>query len=133
VFTQMMAMLIFLSLDVHHWILRAIAHSFDYLPPGSATSNPEFTRQVMHVGGSILGVGVQIAAPVLVASLVTDVLLGLIGKASPQLPVMFLGPAVKGLLGLLLLSATLHYWPDLFARLFTDSLASMERVLRLAR
>jgi len=133
VFTQMMTMLIFLSLDVHHWILRAIAHSFDYLPPGSGTPNAAFTKQLLHVGGSILGVGVQIAAPVLVASVVADVLLGLMGKASPQLPVMFLGPAIKGLLGLLLLSATLHYWPDMFARLFTDSLGSMERVLRLAR
>jgi len=133
VFTQMMTMLIFLGLDVHHWILRAIARSFEYLPPGSASSNPEFTKQVMHVGGSILGVGVQIAAPVLIASIVADVLLGLMGKASPQLPVMFLGPAVKGLLGVLLLSATLHYWPDLFARLFSDSLTSMERVLRVAR
>jgi len=133
VFTQMMAMLIFLSLDVHHWILRAIARSFDYLPPGSAAPNAAFTKQLMHVGGSILGVGVQIAAPVLLASVVADVLLGLMGKASPQLPVLFLGPAVKGLLGILLLSATLHYWPDLFARLFTDSMVSMERTLRLAR
>ncbi|HTR67818.1 MAG TPA: flagellar biosynthetic protein FliR [Terriglobales bacterium] len=132
VFTQMMTLLIFLSLDVHHWILRAIVRSFDYLPPGAGTANAAFTKQVLHVGGSILGVGVQIAAPVLIASVVADILLGLIGKASPQMPVMFLGPAVKGLFGLLLLSAAVHYWPDLFARLFTDSLAITERTLRLA-
>jgi len=133
VFTQTMALLIFLSLDVHHWILRGIVHSFDYLPAGAGGANAEFTKQVLHVGGSILSVGVQIAAPVLIASLVADVLLGLMGKASPQMPVMFLGPAVKGLFGLLLLSATVHYWPDLFGRLFEGSLATMEKTLRLAR
>ena len=53
VFSQTMALLIFLSLDVHHWIIRAVAHSFDYLPPGSASINAAFTSQVLHVGGSV--------------------------------------------------------------------------------
>ena len=48
VFSQTMALLIFLSLDVHHWIIRAVAHSFDYLPPGSASINAAFTSQVLH-------------------------------------------------------------------------------------
>jgi flagellar biosynthesis protein FliR len=133
VFSQTMALLIFLSLDVHHWIIRAVAHSFDYLPPGSASINAAFTSQVLHVGGSVLGVGVQIAAPVMTATLTSDVLLGLLGKASPQMPLIFLGPAVKGLFGLLLMAAAMHYWPDLFARLFTNSLGLTERVLHLAR
>jgi flagellar biosynthetic protein FliR len=133
VFTQTMALLIFLSLDVHHWILRAIAHSFEYLPPGSGTPNAAFTSQVLHVGGSVLGVGIQIAAPVLTATVTSDVLLGLLGKASPQMPLIFLGPAIKGLFGLLLMAAAMHYWPDMFSRLFTNSLGLTERVLHLAR
>lgn len=133
VFVQTFAMLIFLTLDVHHWILRAIAHSFQYLPPGSGTPNAAFTMQALHVAGSVFGVGVQIAAPVLTASIIADFLLGLLGKASPQMPLIFLGPAIKGLFGLLLLSATMHYWPDMFARLYSDSLGALERVLHLAR
>ncbi len=34
-FHQTIAMLIFLRLNVHFWILRALARSFDYLPPSS--------------------------------------------------------------------------------------------------
>jgi flagellar biosynthetic protein FliR len=68
---------------------------------------------------------------VLSATLVADVVLGLLGKASPQLPLMLLGPAVKSLLGLSILIATLKYWPDLFRRLFLDSLANGERLLHL--
>ncbi len=133
VFSNTIALLIFLSLDVHHWILRAIGHGFDYLPPGAGSPNAAFTMEVLHVGGSVLGVGVQIAGPVLVATITADVLLGLMGKASPQMPLIFLGPAIKGLFGLLLMSAALHYWPDLFTRLFTNSLGMTERVLHLAR
>jgi len=133
VFMQTMALLIFLGLDVHHWILRAMARSFDYLPPGSARPNAAFTAQVLHVGGSVLGIGVQIAAPVLVATIVADVLLGLLGKASPQMPLLFLGPAVKALFGLVLMSSAIRYWPDLFGRLFANSFGLMEQALHLAR
>ena len=133
VFSQTMALLIFLSLDVHHWIIRAVAHSFDYLPPGSASINAAFTSQVLHVGGSVLGVGVQIAAPVMTATLTSDVLLGLLREGISADAVDLLGPAVKGLFGLLLMAAAMHYWPDLFARLFTNSLGLTERVLHLAR
>jgi flagellar biosynthetic protein FliR len=132
-FTQTMALLIFLAMDVHHWILRAIAHSFDYLPPGTGGINAAFTSQVLHVGGSVLGVGLQISAPVLTATVTSDVLLGLLGKASPQMPLIFLGPAIKGLFGVLLMAAAMHYWPELFTRLFTNSLSLTERVLHLAR
>ena len=37
-FHQTIAMLIFLRLNVHLWILRALARSFDYLPPPQAIS-----------------------------------------------------------------------------------------------
>jgi flagellar biosynthetic protein FliR len=132
-FTSTMAMLIFLGLDVHHWILRAVAHSFEYLPPGTATATPAFTERLLQVGGSVLNVGLQIAAPVVAATIVADLLLGLMGKASPQMPLLFLGPAIKGLFGLLLLGTAVRYWPDLFSRLFSNSLGFMEQVLHLAR
>ena len=133
VYMQTMTVLIFLSMDVHHWILRAVARSFVYLPPGSATANAAFTAQLLRVGGSVLETGIQIAAPVLAATIIADLLLGLLAKASPQMPLIFLGPAIKSLFGLLLMSAALRYWPDLFGRLFENSFGLMEQALHLAR
>jgi flagellar biosynthesis protein FliR len=131
-FHQSVAMFIFLALDVHHWILRAIAHSFQYLPPGTATVNPMFTRTLLHEGAIVLELGVQIAAPVLAATLLMDLVLGLLGKASPQMPLMLLGPAVKSMLGVLVLGATISFWPRLFERYFSQSIAFTEQVLHLA-
>ena len=131
-FHQILAMYIFLALDVHHWILRAIARSFQYLPPGTATVNPMFTKTLMHEGAIVLELGIQIAAPVLAATLLMDVVLGLLGKASPQMPLMLLGPAVKSMLGVLILAATIGFWPRLFERYFSQSIAYSEQVLHLA-
>ncbi|HXY13114.1 MAG TPA: flagellar biosynthetic protein FliR [Terriglobales bacterium] len=131
-FHETIAMFIFLALGIHHWILRAIANSFEYLPPGAAPINPMFTRTLLHEGAAILEVGIQLAAPVLAATLLIDVLLALLGKASPQMPLMLLGPAVKSMLGVLVLAAALNFWPRLFDRYFSQSIAYTEQVLRLA-
>ncbi|HEY0309020.1 MAG TPA: flagellar biosynthetic protein FliR [Acidobacteriaceae bacterium] len=131
-FHQTMAMLIFLRLGVHFWILRAIVRSFDYLPPSSGHFGAAFTLGAMHVAASAFSTGVQIAAPVLSATLLADIALGLLGKASPQLPLMLLGPAVKSILGILILTAALRYWPALFERLFSRSMVQADHLLHLA-
>ena len=131
-FHQSIAMLIFIRLDVHLWLLRAVGNSFSYLPPGSASLSKPFVMTLIGAGTAILVTGVQIAAPVLSATLLTDIVLGLLGKASPQLPLMLLGPAVKSLLGLSILFASLKYWPDMFRTLFLSSLSYADRVLHLA-
>ncbi len=130
---QSIAMLIFLGLDVHHWILRAVANSFEYLPPGTATLNPLFVHGVLHEGAIVLELGIQIAAPVLSATLLADIVLGLMGKASPQMPLMLLGPAVKSMLGVVVLSVTMRFWPHLFERYFSESVSYTEHLLHLAR
>lgn len=133
VFYQSIVMLLFLRMDVHLWLLRAVGNSYAYLPPGTAHINGLFTVGVLHVVGDLFGVGIQIAAPVMSATLAADVVLGLLSKASPNMPLMLLGPAVKSLLGLGVLVATLRYWPDLFRRLFLDALMNGDRLLHLAR
>jgi flagellar biosynthetic protein FliR len=132
-FYQSIVMLLFLRMDVHYWLLRAIGNSYLYMPPGTTHLSSLFTLAVLKIGGQVFGLGIQIAAPVLSATLIADIVLGLLGKASPQLPLMMLGPAVKSLLGLLILIASLKYWPDLFHRLFLETITNGERILHLAR
>ncbi len=132
-FYQSIVMLLFLRMDVHYWLLRAIGNSFLYMPVGTMHLSSLFTMAIVKTVGQIFGLGIQIAAPVLSATLVADIVLGLLGKASPQLPLMLLGPSIKSLLGISILIATLKYWPDLFRRLFLDSLANGEHLLHLAR
>lgn len=133
VFHQSVAMLIFLRMDVHLWILRALGNSFLYLPPGGCHVSRPFTLSLLSAGSAILSTGVQIAAPVLSATLLTDIVLGFLGKASPQLPLMVIGPAVKSLLGLMVLFAALKYWPDMFRVLFVRSMEYANHLLYLAR
>jgi len=131
-FHSLGALLIFLQLDVHHWLLRAVVHSFAYLPAGEATATLAAASGVWHAAGGIFLAGLQIAAPCLAATLIADIGLGFLGKASPQLPVLFLGLAVKNLLGLAILIGVLAYWPHSFGQRFAAGIAMGERLLHLA-
>jgi flagellar biosynthetic protein FliR len=131
-FHQSVAFLLFLQLDVHHWILRGIARSFEYLSPGAVNLSRGLTTELLHGVAGVLGTGLQIAAPVLAATLVADVILGFLGKASPQMPLMLLGPALKSMLGVGLLITVIHYWPALFEHYFRESVGFTERLLHLA-
>jgi flagellar biosynthesis protein FliR len=132
VFHQMAALLIFLQFDIHHWLLRAIARSFAYLPAGAAPTAFAAVSGLLHAAAGIFLAGVQIAAPALVATLIADVALGFLGKASPQLPVLFIGLAVKNLLGLAMLTAVVAYWPHAFSQRFAAAIALGEKLLHLA-
>jgi flagellar biosynthetic protein FliR len=132
-FHQMAALLIFLQLDVHHWLLRSMTRSFVYLPPGGAGLAPAVAGALLHAAGGIFLAGAQIAAPSLVATLVADIALGFLGKASPQLPVLFMGLAVKNLLGLAVLIGAVTYWPRLFNQQFARGIQFGEQLLHLAK
>jgi len=87
---------------------------------------------LLHTAAGIFLAGLQIAAPALVATLVADVGLGFLGKASPQLPVLYIGLAVKNLLGLAVLIGVVAYWPQKFSQRFAESIATGERLLHLS-
>lgn len=132
-FNQLLALLIFLELNVHHWLLRGLAASFVYLPPGSVILNLKVTTGLLQAAGAIWLVGLQIAAPVVVATLLIDVTLGFLAKSSPQIPILFLGLSIKTVVALTVLSGTLMVWPRLFEHHFAAGISLGERLLHLAK
>jgi flagellar biosynthesis protein FliR len=132
-FFELIVLLLFIQLGVPHWLLRGLARSFDYLPPGHFSLTWPAVHALFEFAAGMFVAGVQIAAPVLVASLFADAALGFIGKASPQLPVLFVGISLKNLLGLALLCGAAAFWPRFFDARFGRALDASERILQLAR
>ena len=131
-FYELIVLLLFIQLSVPHWLLRGLARSFDYLPPGHFSLAWPAVHALFEFAAGMFVAGLQIAAPVLVASLFADVALGFIGKASPQLPVLFVGISLKNLLGLALLGGAVAFWPRFFDARFGRALDASERILKLA-
>jgi flagellar biosynthesis protein FliR len=133
VFVNLIALLIYLQLNVHHWVLRAMGKSFAYLPVGTSVVSELAARQLVHLVGTLFVLGIQIAAPVLLATLLIDVVTSFIAKASPQLPALLISVPVKNLTGYALLLSAVALWPAVLERHFAAALDSVERILRLAK
>ncbi|MGH9343004.1 MAG: flagellar biosynthetic protein FliR [Terriglobia bacterium] len=131
VFYQTLALLFFLQLGMHRWMLLSLAKSYEYLPVGAARLSEAGMARLMHASGEIFLIGVELAAPILLATILTDVSLGFINKAAPQFPVVFTSISIKILLGVGLLVITLGFWPSLTGGYFGWALTTTERVLHL--
>ena len=132
-FYQAVALLIFLQLDVHHWLLRGLAKSFEYCPPGLVVATPAVSEHVWRAAGGMLIIAVQVAIPTLLATMLIDISLGFLGRASPQLPVLFVGISVKSIMAFLAVMGALRFWPGLLERYFGEALATSEQLMHLAR
>jgi flagellar biosynthetic protein FliR len=133
IFQQLIVLLIFFQLNVHHWMLRGLAASFAYLPPGKVIASLGATMELLRAAGAIWLAGLQIAAPVLVSTLLADIAMGFVARAAPQLPVVFVGLSLKNILGLAILGSSFALWPRIFERHFSAAIGLGERLLHLAR
>jgi len=131
-FFGLLALLLFLQLGVDRWLLRALGTSFSALPAGTAISRLRAGGDWLAMARGVWSLGMRLAAPVVVATVLVDVGLAFLAKASPQLPVLFVGLPVKTMLSLVLLSAALWGWPQIFGESFAGALARGEHLL-LAR
>jgi flagellar biosynthesis protein FliR len=132
IFHQQLALLIFLQLDIHHWILRGMVKSFDYVPVGSVVLSFAVVHELFRAAAAMWLIGVQIAAPLLFATILIDVTVGFLSKASPQLPAILLSIPLKSLVGYVVLGFAVGLWPSIFEKQFTLALGWSERLLHLA-
>ena len=129
---HMFALLIFLQLNVHHWLLRMLVRSFVYVPVGTGVATLLATRELFRFAGAMWLIGVQIAAPIVLATILVDVTVGFVSKASPQLPAMVIGISLKNLMGYGIMAGAAILWPSLLEREFMRAMGWTEQLLRLA-
>jgi flagellar biosynthetic protein FliR len=114
VFSQLLDQLglaVFILLGGHRQALQAVLDSFVHMPPGQAELAPDLLMAVLEVLSSSCSLGIRVAAPVMVAMLVSNLVLGLVSRALPQLNMMNIGLGLNSLLALLVLTAAISSLP----------------------
>ncbi len=113
-----MAALIFLSVDAHLWLLQAVQRSFVLIPFGGVISfEPSFVL-ISDLVGQVFIIGIQIALPVVATILLTDIGLGIVIRAVPQINVFVLGFPIKIMVGLAVVVFALPTFVYLVSELF---------------
>jgi type III secretory pathway component EscT len=100
--TGLLAIVIFFELGGLGHLASALARSYDAVPIAATATPAQLGRVVsLLVGASaqMLEAALGLAAPALVALVLSDLALGALGRALPRLPVYFVGMPAKALLG----------------------------------
>jgi flagellar biosynthetic protein FliR len=96
---NMLAVLLFFVSEAHQLLLSAFFKTFELMPVGRALGI-EGWLPVAQGAGVMFSLGFAVAAPVVVALLLADVVVAVVSRNLPQMNVMFLSIPIKVLLGL---------------------------------
>ena len=115
VFSQLfylVALAVFVALGGHRLMIAALLDTFAAAPPGHAALGENFAEVVINILAQSFSLGIRAAAPLLVALLLSNLVLGLVSRTLPQINVIVVGFSVNGLLAMsvLVLSVGAAAW-----------------------
>lgn len=95
-----LTLMLFLTLDMHHWMLAAFQNSYHWVPIGGAHLSENLMQDVISRSAQIFKIGVLIAAPLMSVSFIITLVFCTLGRAVPQMNVFNDSFSVRTLVGL---------------------------------
>jgi flagellar biosynthetic protein FliR len=129
---QLMGILVLITAGLDRILLASMVRSFHAVPLGAFTLAPPTALVIVRAASGVFLAAVELAAPVLAATMLLEIAVALMGKLSPQLPVMMLTVPLKTLAGLMILSASLALWPRFIEARFAGLLDMAERLISIS-
>lgn len=127
-FLGLMGIVLIMTTDLHHMFLAAIVRSYSVFPFGRDVPIADAGQLAVQTVGRSFALGLQLAAPVLVFSLILNVAIGLVARVMPQFQVFFVATPVLVLLGLAVFALSLGViglvWVDRYRELVGTFLPS---------
>lgn len=99
-FLSVMSMALIFATNLDHLFLAAMARSYVLFQPAKAVPLMDAATLAVRTFGQTFALGLQLAAPVMVFSVVFNVAVGLVGRMIPQFQVFFAASPLAVLFGL---------------------------------
>lgn len=124
-YLSLLTTLIFLSIDGHIMLFSTLAQSFQAMPVDPAAIPANAWSNLVLFGSKIFSAGLLFSLPVTIALVITNLALGILTKAAPQLNLFAIGFPITLVAGFTVLSLSLGYFAPPMLRLFQQGLAMM--------
>ncbi|WP_137172879.1 flagellar biosynthetic protein FliR [Massilia sp. HP4] len=129
-FMALVATMAFLAVNGHLVLLEALAESFITMPITETPFSSNAALELARWGGRIFSAGLQLAMPVIAALLITQVALGILTRAAPQLNIFGIGFPITLGVGFLTLSLVLPYLGAPIVNLFNQGIETTRSLPR---
>lgn len=125
-----LAIAVFFILNLHLQLFRAVMKSFTMVPLGTANLTAATVKGVVQLTGQTLEMAFNIAAPLIIAVMVIDIVLGVLSRSVPQLNVLMLSLSLKATVGLVIFLLLLPNVISLLGKVMPQSYEFLVEFLR---
>lgn len=127
-FLSLLTLMIYLATNLHLMLISTLAESFNTLPIVSSPLGLGGMQQLAGWGGRIFSAGVQLSLPIIAALLITNIALGILTRAAPQLNIFGIGFPVTISVGFIMIALVLPYLATPMNRLFQESIEMIRQM-----
>ncbi len=109
-FHNILAILVFLATDAHHYIIQAIVDSFFIITPAEIDFTGITPKYMLHLFSGTFTTAVKIAAPIMAILFFLSVGLGLVARTVPQMNVFIVGFPLQIGVGLVMVGLSMSFF-----------------------
>lgn len=131
VMQTLLTTLLFLAMNIHHLFIRTIVDSFRIIPLGGWHLNAEILAFLVKGTSDIFILGIRLAAPVMIALLLTSVALGVMARAFPQMNIFMVSMPLNIGIGFIVLGLSLPIFFHVLTGAFGAVNGQIEALFRL--
>lgn len=128
-FLGIIVALTFISMDLHLYMLAALADSFQSFPIAGTLPSAGAFRTAAEWGGSIFAYALQFSLPLIAALLITNLALGVLTRSAPQLNIFAVGFPITIGVGFIVLALVLPFLAPLLEYMFHQALDTVGRIM----
>jgi flagellar biosynthetic protein FliR len=129
-FAYILALVIFLAVNGHYIVIKALMQSFDLVPVGRPLLDSIVFREVSNAMAQMFVIAIKIGAPALVVLFCVKVSMGIVAKTVPQMNVLFVGMPLYIIIGLMVFGYSLQFFIPLLGRAVAQAGDAMTLVLK---
>ncbi len=89
---------VFFMLNMHHYMIEMLIKSFEYVPLNTIDLNQFGVESIVKLFSHVFELGFNLAIPIIIVVLTTDIVLGIISRTVPQINVLMLGMPMKSMI-----------------------------------
>lgn len=129
---SLVAVAVFVAIGGDAWVIQGLARTYDLVPLLATPSLSAIVAGAVQTFAGVFAAALEVAAPVLLALILTDVSFGVVSRVVPQLNVFAVGFPVKIAVGILVVGVSLPFVADWLSDELAGSVESALRSLRVA-
>ena len=114
----LIATLVFMAVDGHHVLIKALADSFTFIPLGQAHFTAALGTKMMGMFTQVFFIAFRVGAPVIGALFITNMALGVVARTVPQMNVFIVGMPLNLGVGFLITAISMSFFVFILRGLF---------------